>query len=200
MSKVVSRSIVIDADIARSAGASPDGSGVAKACRDFLQAVLDICHHAVWTPEIAGEWKRHASRFSRKWHVQMAGRRKLDELEALPVAGLESRVIAANNPGLLPDKIIKDMHLVYAAIATGSPIASCDAAIRRRLVKSLPRATELQPVIWVDPTDQAAAALDWLKQGAPSDKQRRLDHVAPDSTKTPARPSRSSASATSAPK
>ena len=96
MSKVVTRGIVIDADVARAAGDSPDGSGVAKACRDFLQAVLEICHHAVWTPEIAAEWKRHASRFSRKWRVQMAGRRKLDEVEALPVAGLESRIIAGN--------------------------------------------------------------------------------------------------------
>lgn len=174
MSKVVTRSIVIDADIAHSAGNSPDGSSVAKACRDFLQAVLDICHHAVWTPEIAAEWKRHASRFSRKWRVQMAGRRKLDDVEALPVAGLESRVIAGNDPGLLPEKISKDMHLVYAAIATGSPVASCDAAIRRRLVKALPRAIELQSVIWIDPSDQAAAPLAWLKQGAPSDRHRRL--------------------------
>jgi len=176
MSKIVTRSIVIDADVARSAGNSPDSSGVAKACRDFLQAVLDICHHAVWTPEIAAEWKRHASRFSRKWRVQMVGRRKLDEMEALPVAGLESRVIATNDQGLLPEEISKDMHLVYAAIAAESPVASCDTAIRRRLVKALPRASELQSVIWVDPSDQAAAPLDWLKQGAPSEKQRQLGY------------------------
>ena len=178
MSNVVTRSIVIDADVAQSAGDSPDGSGVAKACRDFLQAVLEICHHAVWTPEIAAEWKRHASRFSRKWRVQMAGRRKLDESEALLVAGLESRIIAGNDPDLFPEKISKDMHLIYAAIATGSPVASHDDAIRRRLKKALPKAPELQSVVWVDPASPEENPMDWLKRGAPSDKHRQLGYRA----------------------
>ena len=178
MNKVSTRSLVIDADVARAAGDSPDASGAAKSCRDFLQAVLDVCHHAVWTPEIAAEWKRHASRFSRKWRVQMAGRRKLDEVEALPVAGLESRIIAGNDPDLFPEKISKDMHLVYAAIATGSPVASHDVAIRRRLKKAMPKAFELQSVVWVDPANYAENPMDWLKRGAPSDKDRQLGYDA----------------------
>ncbi|MBI3412062.1 MAG: hypothetical protein HY301_01735 [Verrucomicrobia bacterium] len=176
MSKVHTRQIVIDADIARAAGDTPDVSGVAKSCRDFLRAVLDICHQAVWTPDIAAEWKRHASRYARKWRVQMAARKKLKETEALPVAGLESRVLASNDPGLLPEKITKDLHLVFAAVATESPVASHDGAIRRRLVNSLGKVPELNSVIWVDPANSDETPLDWLRAGAPSDKHRELGY------------------------
>ena len=176
MSKIPSRQIVIDADVARAAGNSPDVTGVSKACRDFLQAVLDICHHIVWTPPIAAEWKRHASRFSRKWRVHMAARKKIDECVASPVAGLESRILAANNPGLFDEAIIKDLHLVFAAVATGSPIASRDATIRRRLANALKTCPELRELVWVDPADSKERPLEWLSSGALPSRERMLAH------------------------
>ena len=176
MSKVPSRQIVIDADVARAAGNSPDATGTARMCREFLQAVLEICHHAVWTPEIAAEWKKHASRFSRKWRVQMCARKKLNDHEALPVAGLEARILASNDPNLLPEKITKDMHLVYAAVATASPIASHDNAIRHRLANALPKAPELHNLVWVDPANPDENAINWLAEGALSSRGRMLSH------------------------
>ena len=177
MSKVATRQIVIDADVARAAGNSPDVSGVSKACREFLQAVLDICHQVVWTQAIAAEWKKHASRFSRKWRVHMAARRKLHECDALPVAGLESRVLTCNDRGLRPEKVTKDMHLVYAALKTNSPIASHDSEIRRLLTNALSKAPELRQLVWIDPGNPAEKPVDWLAKGAPAAKERMLGHT-----------------------
>ena len=178
MSKVASRQLVIDADVARAAGDSPDATGVSKACRDFLQAVLEVCHHAVWTSAVAAEWKRHASRFSRKWRVQMAARRKLDECVPEAVRGLEQRILAANPTGLDPKSIRKDLHLVYAALQTAGPVASSDRAIRRRLAVAVPKAPELRALVWVDPASADARAIEWLNQGAPLEEERMLGYRA----------------------
>lgn len=178
MSKVASRQLVIDADVARAAGNSPDATGASKACRDFLQTVLDVCHHAVWTPAIADEWKRHASRFSRKWRVQMAARRKLDECAPKAVPGLEERVLSANPSGLNPESIRKDLHLVYAALQTAGPVASRDGAIRRRLAIAVPKAPELRALMWVDPANADVRAIEWLGRGAPLEEERMLGYQA----------------------
>ena len=178
MSKVASRQLVIDADVARAAGDSPDATGASKACRDFLQTVLEVCHHAVWTPAIADEWKRHASRFSRKWRVQMAARRKLDDCVPEAVRGLEQRILSANPTGLNPDSIRKDLHLVYAALQTAGPVASRDRAIRRRLALAVPKAPELRALVWVDPASADARAVEWLNRGAPLEQEGMLGYQA----------------------
>jgi hypothetical protein len=179
MSKVASRQLVIDADVARAAGDSPDATGVSRACREFLRTVLAVCHHAVWTPSIAAEWKRQASRFSRKWRVQMAARRKLDECLPTLVPGLEKRILSANPTGLKPESIRKDLHLVYAALETAGPVASHDAAIRRRLAVAAPKAPELRDLVWIDPAAPDAQAIEWLNKGAPLEPGRMLGCLNP---------------------
>jgi len=56
----MSRRIVVDASVARSAGETSHLDSVL--CREFLQAMLKICHRVVLTPEIEREWRKHASR------------------------------------------------------------------------------------------------------------------------------------------
>jgi hypothetical protein len=70
----MSRRIVVDASVARSAGETshPDST----LCREFLLAMLKICHRVVLTPEIEREWRQHASRFSMRWLATMRSRRK----------------------------------------------------------------------------------------------------------------------------
>ena len=45
-------------------------------CREFLQAVLAICHRMVLTPPIQEEWNRHQSRFARTWRKSMMARKE----------------------------------------------------------------------------------------------------------------------------
>ncbi len=60
-----SKRLVIDSDVARSAGTKEDP--ISQSCREVLQAVLSICHKVVLTEDIFAEWKRHRSNFTFVW-------------------------------------------------------------------------------------------------------------------------------------
>ena len=57
MARRTSRRLVIDASVVHAAG--PEGATfpTSKNCRDFLKAVLTICHNVVMTPEIGKEFE-----------------------------------------------------------------------------------------------------------------------------------------------
>ena len=103
------RRLVIDADVARSAGETEHP--VSSACGKFLSTTTELGHRVVVTGEIRREWRKHASRYTRRWLVGMYGGRLVwgstvdcdDQLR---------RRVACELPGL------QDIHLVEAAIAT----------------------------------------------------------------------------------
>src|SRR3712207_5775264 len=72
-----SRRIVTDADVARAAGGADARHPSARACRDFLMRMLQICHRCAMTPELLDEWRRHQSRYARRWLTQMFARKKV---------------------------------------------------------------------------------------------------------------------------
>jgi hypothetical protein len=84
VAKKVSRRLVIDASVARSATLSDNPTSTA--CREFLQAILAVCHRIVLSAEISREWERHAlqtqavaelrrTRFLANWMVAMSRRK-----------------------------------------------------------------------------------------------------------------------------
>jgi len=89
--------LVIDTDIARSAGGLDAQEGRSKSCRDFLTAVLETQHKVVTTEAIRTEWHKHQSRFTRIWLVSMVARKKMRQIvwvnpckdEETPVAWLQ---------------------------------------------------------------------------------------------------------------
>lgn len=164
-----SRLIVIDASIARAAAATPDSGGEAARCRRFLEAVLELCHRAVWSPEIEREWKRHASRFSRKWRVQMDARRKLDRCQPPTVGGLSERIQSGSVVDLNPEVIRKDLHLVEAALAAEGIIGSLDERFRTQLAAAVNSASELRTILWINPAGEADAGFEWLSGGIAPD-------------------------------
>src|SRR5690606_39247163 len=70
----MSRRIVVDASVARSAGSTEHPASVAS--RQFLQEMLAICHRVVMTDEIEQEWKRHRSGFATSWLATMRSKGK----------------------------------------------------------------------------------------------------------------------------
>ncbi len=74
MSRGPSRLFVIDTSVAKAAGETDHP--VSKACRDFMRAMLDICHRMVMTSEISAEWNRRQSHYARKWRAAMVARKK----------------------------------------------------------------------------------------------------------------------------
>ena len=176
MAKVESKQLVIDASVARAAGPLGATHPTAANCRNFLQAVLDICHQVVMNPEIREEWNKHQSRFARTWLGQMVARKKLVTLKAIPIDPdlwefLENLVENDNQRA----KIVKDIHLLEAALASDQRIVSLDDNTARKWFNQAAiDHPPLQEIVWVNPDVEAEQPIDWLKRGAPEEPQRML--------------------------
>jgi hypothetical protein len=183
-----SRRIVIDCSIAQAAGTENAVHPTAKHCRDFLLAVLHICHRMVYSSAIKDEWDRHQSSFARKWRTEMFARKKIDrvvspeddelqeKLDGLTANDTENEA-ATKDPACLDnirEAMKKDLHLVEAALATDRIVASLDDAVRDHFKDCSPALGRVKTVIWVNPNQPAEAVLSWLQNGAPLDKNRRL--------------------------
>ena len=158
--------LVIDADVAHSAGTSEHP--VASASRTFLDTVCDFGYHVVMTDAIWAEWRRHQSRYSRKWLIRMYGRRQVHRAQVGQDRDLRAR-LAKFTPDRQRSVVAGDVHLIEAAIATDRSVASGDEHARsvfRTASKYLP---ELKPIVWVNPTRCTERVLAWLRHGAPTD-------------------------------
>lgn len=178
MAKQSSRLLVIDADIARASGPPEAVHPTSAYCRDFLIAVLEICHHVVMTPAIRDEWKRHQSGFARKWCVGMVARKKLrfiraNEEEAVR-AQMDSLDFTVNQLAAMQN----DCHLIEAAIAAEKIVVSSDNVARRLFSTAALHVKELAQIVWINPCEQDENPVQWVNGGAKSDKHRKLGFVA----------------------
>ncbi|HAE81912.1 MAG TPA: hypothetical protein DDW33_14090 [Ktedonobacter sp.] len=73
----IPRCLVIDTDIARSAGGLDAQDMRSKDCREFLIGVQETKHKVVSTKTIREEWHKHQSRFTRTWLVSMVAQKKV---------------------------------------------------------------------------------------------------------------------------
>lgn len=170
---VTRRSLVVDASVARAAGGADAVHPTSTSCRDFLMAMLDICHRVVRTDAIGDEWKRNRSKFFRGWLVNMYGRKKVDQIQP-PEHGLQTKLSNALANPLDRATAMKDVHLLDAAIATRSPIVSHDETSRALFASTCAKVPELQRIVWINPCTVQDAALEWLDRGAPDEKPRML--------------------------
>lgn len=163
---------MIDADVARASGGSTATHPAATATRDFLQAVLTICHKVVMTTAIQEEWNEHQSGFARKWRRSMINKRKLvainpDQREDIRL-GIEEEGIAENKK----QAMIKDCHLIEAALATNLSIISLDDTARNLFAVTTNSIADLRVVLWVNPVHDHGKVIEWLKDGAPCEGRR----------------------------
>lgn len=159
------RRLVIDADVARSAGETKHP--VSSACRQFLDAVTECRHRVVMTPEIQEEWRRHASRYTYRWLRRMFARRLVDRCTVATNDPLRQRVA-----GMLPSA--GDLHLLEAAVATDKLVASQDERARAAFRIMSGKIREIQIVVWVNPTRKEESPIDWLTSGAVAEANRQL--------------------------
>ena len=171
MAKQRPRRLVIDADVASSAGVSEHP--ISSACRKFLETVLSIGHHVVMSEAIQEEWGRHRSRYSLKWLTRMYGKKQVDRNEIEPDKDLRERIDMAVTP---KQKAIvaKDVHLIEAAIATDRLVASQDERARRAFGNASANVSELKQIVWVNPTQDEEKPIDWLRDGAKTEAHRQL--------------------------
>lgn len=157
---------VIDADVAHSAGTSEHP--VASASRAFLDTVCGFGYHVVMTEAIWAEWRRHQSRYSRKWLTRMYGRRQVHRSRVGEDRDLRAR-LAHVTPDTQRSVVERDAHLIEAAIATDRSVASGDERARSVFRDASKSLLELKQIVWVNPTDGGTNLLAWLRRGAPND-------------------------------
>ena len=171
MAKQRPRRLVIDADVARSAGESEHP--ISSACRKFLDTVLSVGHHVVMSEAIQEEWRRHRSRYSLKWLTRMSARRRVDRNEIEPDEDLRERIDKA----VIPKQkgvVAKDVHLIEAAVATDRLVASQDERARRAFGNASDNVGELRQIVWINPTQDDEKPIDWLQKGAKAEVHRQL--------------------------
>lgn len=172
-----SRRLVIDASIASAAGGEGATHPTSKNCRDFLQAILHICHRAVFPPQLTEEWKRNASSFAQSWRVAMERRQKIDWIEGKPDDELREAI--ANHAASEKDEAAmeKDAFLLEAAQATADRMVASLDENARSLFRSLAGGfSRIGTIVWVNPGSASDSALEWLKRGAKSELSRRLGY------------------------
>jgi hypothetical protein len=147
--------------MSRAAGTSEHA--VSKACRAFLENVLQICHSVVRVERIDREWRNHLSPFSSTWLAAMVSQRKAQSLDDI---AFESTLAHTNWKDLVSDDlkaiVEKDQHLVAAAVAADSVVTSLDDQARRAFVVVARQDKSIAGVIWINPVLDVALE-DWLR-------------------------------------
>lgn len=172
MPRKTSVALVIDASVARAAGQTEHL--VSSACRAFLQEVLTICHRVVMTTEISREWHEHRSNFAYGWFSSMTARKKVVRSEQVENAPLRRAVRSLELEDSSEQAVLKDIHLVEAALATDKTVVSIDDSARTLLRGIASRVVSIRPVVWVDPTKENEDAVEWLRHGAEAERERQL--------------------------
>ena len=173
MKKKQSRDLVIDASVARASGGVGATHPAATVTRDFLQAVLTICHKAVMTSAVRKEWDEHQSNFARKWQSSMVARKKLKPLFVEEREDLRQRVELENISRTQKNAMLKDCHLIEAALVTDQRIIALDDTARALFSEASSNISEIQNILWINPVSDSEHVMSWLK-GAPSQAKWEL--------------------------
>lgn len=166
MKKKQSRDLVIDASVARASGGEGATHPTAAVTRDFLQAVLSICHKAVMTPTVRDEWDKHQSNFARKWRSSMVARKKLKLLNLEEREDLRQQVGQEDIPRARKNAMLKDCHLIEAAIVTDRNIVALDDAARELFSGASANIQEIQNILWINPATDPKQVTAWLEGAA----------------------------------
>jgi hypothetical protein len=172
MPKSRPRRLVVDACVIGRANEHTDEPSYR--CALFLSAVREVGCRAVLTPELLDEWHRHMPFFSEQWLVRMLGEKRIVHIPVSPDERLRAAVERAAPDPIAADAMLKDCHLIEAARASDRNVISIDEEARGHFHAAAARVGLLREVCWVNPAVEEERPLDWLRQGAPGDRHRRL--------------------------
>lgn len=184
--RVTSKRLVIDASIAKAAGTTE--ASTSQLSRDFLCAVLGLCHKVIMTPAIYEEWNKHQTKFAKAWLGQMIAKKKLGRVTIADSTSSQLRdaIDAIQNSGSTPSQVkaekamLKDVHLLEAALTTDGRVASADETVRRLFSDLSQQVASVQQIMWVNPTHPDEKVIDWLEEGARVENQRLLGYLEED--------------------
>lgn len=165
-----SRRLVVDTNVARSAGLSVHPTS--DACRGVLETMYEGKHHVVLSATQLMEWQKHQSGYSKRWLVRMKAKKLWHVLVPEPDSGLAARARKIVCTEEVRQEIVKDLHLLENALATDRVVLSMETNVFRLFSEHKKVLKVPQPVAWVNPTDDATACVDWIEAGAEVAKAR----------------------------
>ncbi len=126
------------------------------------------------TQEIQQEWSRHRSNFSFVWLSSMTARKKVARPGSVENTQLRETILALEMADKVRQAIVKDIHLIEAALVTEQVVASIDDTARGHLQQITDPVGSLKSVIWVNPAKADEHVVEWLREGAKPETERRL--------------------------
>jgi hypothetical protein len=171
--------IVVDASVARSAGQLPVPGFVSAQSRAVLEAILTARHKVAFSAEGLAEWRKHQSRFARRWRVQMFSRRLVLLLRDTQDEDLRGRLQPCCSTEKEWQILEKDCHLVEAALQVDRIVISRDETVRALFRQACPTVPELQEIIWANPEIKEEQVVFWLEAGAKAEQARKLIFLNP---------------------
>lgn len=168
--------IVVNASVARAAGGEDATASVSINCTEFLETFRDqTSHHIVMTLELSEEWDKHQSNFAAAWLANMIATKRFHYVVLPQNRALYDKIEAAASQQKDINAMLKDFHLLGAALATDKTVISLDETIRKLFAQTTQQVGEIRNIVWVNPERTTEEQpITWLKNGAPSEAQRQL--------------------------
>lgn len=107
----------------------------------------------------------------------MVARKKLYIADLAPNEVLREKVGRAAVIERHRKAMLKDMHLIEAAMAADQIVISLDEIVRALFIDSARNVSELRMVIWANPAKTEERCITWLEGGARAEKKRRLGFI-----------------------
>ena len=104
----------------------------------------------------------------------MVGRKKLCWLSDPADEAVRALLARLETTAAERDAMLKDVHLVEAALATDHTVVSLDDHAREAFASAAQSVGQLRMIAWVNPGNPAENILDWLRNGAEVEKERCL--------------------------
>lgn len=173
--------IVVNASVARAAGGEGATASVSINCTEFLESFRDqTSHHIVMTLELSAEWDEHQSNFEAAWLANMIATKRFHYIQLPQNRILHEKIEATASQQKDINAMLKDFHLLGAALVTDLIVISLDESIRTLFAQATQQITEIREIIWVNPDRTTEEEpIIWLQNGAPPEAHRQLSAYPP---------------------
>lgn len=169
--------LVIDADVARAAGKTSSQNLISIGCRNFLDVMLETTKHkVVLTKTIQEEWNKHQSVATLIWRRTMIAQKRVCLIEAPTDEQLRQHIEQHATTENKRSAMLKDIHLVEAALQTDKIVVSMDETVRQCFHEATREVRKLKQIAWVNPGKSEETPLDWLQNGAELERERLLGY------------------------
>ena len=126
------------------------------------------------TFELSEEWDEHQSNFAAEWLGNMIATKRFHYIELPHNRALYDEIEATAVGEEDINAMLKDFHLLGAALATDQTIISLDETVRGLFKRASQQVGEIRDIIWVNPDRMEEQSTLWLQNGAPPESHRQL--------------------------